>query len=175
MFGMYTLEQQQLVGVLTDNPYVVIDMEDEDGVMHYYTLGLCRFGIPELYACGPATPPKRGNHEDDDPLRRMLWDMAPTHMVQRFVDGPLTFPELQHSETGEVIAAEARYLRGAELYTVAGRLYDSYKKNFGWELNAIFTTGICQILWPDDDNLAFTALSPYGEGATQVISPTVVH
>lgn len=166
--------QQKIINHLNNATFIVMDLCDEEGVAHYYTVGLCRFGVRELYVCGPAPTATKMNPEHD-PMGDLIAYVADHHLARPFLDGPVTLPSLRHELTEEQLNLVAKNLRGAELYTTATRLYDAYEKQLGWRLDVLYQVGICQLLWPDENNLAFDPQLATEFMTMQVIKPTSVH
>lgn len=135
----------QFVDHLSENAFAIMSLDGarRGDYGHHFTLGLCRFGLPELYMHHPA----------EDHCGDLLQDFGDRHMVHMLQNGMEVLSGYKH-EDGSPILFTVRYLSGPQLYAAAVQFNTVYKQLFdGEEFDAIFTYGICQIFWPDEDNI----------------------
>lgn len=139
----YELNAQDMHIYLQNNPFAMISVEGEyrSNMHHMFTLGLCRFGRPELYI----------HHSDVENSSLLLNELGNKHMEKLLEDGLVTLPNYDHID-GRPILFTVKYLSGAELYAAGQKYAEAYTLAFDDAFDEIFKYGICQIYWPDELN-----------------------
>lgn len=160
-------EQLQRYLFLQQNPYFVAWSEPTatDEYLHYYTVGLSRFGWPELYT----------RHSVREMCSINLPVLADAHMEQLLPQGVFDLPDIC-DQSGWPISLTGEYLSGSKLYEAAERISCSSQILTGMPLDEAFSTGVCQILWPDSDNMPIGAFTyQFQEMKAQLITGAIVH
>ena len=147
-------------GVVNENPKRVGDM------VHIFTMGMSRFGRAELCM----------HHPKIEYCQELLNEFGELHMAERLEAGLQCLKGYKHDDTGEAILFTARYLSGAELYAAAESYNKLHRGIFGQDSEFIYKNGICQIFWPDEDNIPLTLTSQITtDKQAQDIEPVKVH
>lgn len=172
----FTVPEFSVEQFLQENAFAVINLDGKvrGDFGHHFTLGLCRFGLPELYM----------HHPKAEFCNDILQAFGDQHMVQMLHNGVATLPfhkdqdgnRIYTDEAGNLILFTIRYLSGAQLLAAGEEFNKIYMATFnGEEFPAIYKYGIGQIFWPDEDNIPLTLLDHTSAVSAQEIEGVVIH
>jgi hypothetical protein len=162
------VNSEQFIASLENNPFAVLNLDGEErgSFGHHFTVGLSRFGRSELYI----------HFDDEEKCQELLMDLGDRHMTKMLENGLLTLPGYT-AENGDPLLFTVRYLSGAELFAAIEEFNAGFEMVFGAQYESIYAHGICQIYWPDDDNLSVQMLKEITKDkrADQDITPVIIH
>lgn len=134
------LTRHRFAQVLSEQLFAALQMNDHDdpNMVHYFTIGLARYNVPELYIFATK----------DSLAIDVLTKVAERH-VKTITQAGLFTIEGDMLE-GRPTVFEATYLDGQEFKDTALLLERCFWKVFGKPMDTIFTHGLCKIAFPDE-------------------------
>jgi hypothetical protein len=166
---IFSQEQLVLISHLEREPYAVLqaDPEEDDILGHFFTVGLARFGLPELYT----------RHPFPAFCQTILNRFAEDHMVNRIKDDRFySFEDITVPDENTEVRFTARNLSGAELYAAAEKINKTFQRALLTQYLDVYYAGVCQIFWPNEENFPTGSYSDDGKDTSgQLLSLMQVH